>query len=166
MANHGIRNLETPLNYDNDEFFNRQVYASNTNLYVQVTKDYKANADKSLARRVNNESTNENNIRVLGISDFPDSSHQVNKKAYNIQLILGVEIQYRSRIFFNLHPLPVWYYMMVVEFFPQEMNNVSVTPEAKTISISNYVTNTFTKTSGEQFRTCNWFQISLRAIVK
>ena len=78
------------------------------------------------------ESTSENNIRILGISDFPNSPHQVNKKAYNIQ--------YRSRIGFNLNPLP-----MVIEFFPPEMNNVSVTPEATTISISNYASNIFTK---------------------
>ena len=34
---------------------------------------------------------------------------------------------------------------MVVEWFPPEMNEVSVTPQATTISISNYTTKTFEK---------------------
>ena len=134
MANHGIRNLESPLSYNNDaavnaEFFNTQVNASNTNLYTELTKDYKAYVDKSHLTPTQkrnafrylmedaDESSSENNIRVLGISDFPDSPHQVNKKAYNIQFVLGeggVENQYRSRIGFSLHPLPVGYYTMVM----------------------------------------------------
>ena len=75
------------------------------------------------------ESSSENNINVLGINDFPESPHQVNKKAY----------------FLKLHPLPVGYYTMVVEWFPPEMNEVSVTPQATTISISNHSTKTFEK---------------------
>ena len=34
---------------------------------------------------------------------------------------------------------------MVVEWFPTEMNEVSVTPQATTTSISNYITKTFEK---------------------
>ena len=34
---------------------------------------------------------------------------------------------------------------MVVEWFPPEMNDLSVTPQATTISISNYATKTFEK---------------------
>ena len=48
--------------------------------------------------------------------------------------------QYRSRLGFNLHPLPVSYYRMVVEWFPPEMNEVSVTPQAMTISITDHTT--------------------------
>ena len=34
------------------------------------------------------ESSSENNIEVLGINDFPDSPHQINKKAYNSQTLV------------------------------------------------------------------------------
>ena len=93
------------------------------------------------------ESSSENNINVLGINDFPESPHQINKKAYTLKLLFEKDSpnQYRSRFCFNLHPLPVGYYTMVVEWFPPEMNEVSVTPQATTISISNHTTKTFEK---------------------
>ena len=93
------------------------------------------------------ESSSENNINVLGINDYPESPHQVNKKAYFLRLVLKDDSpnQYRSRLGFNLHPLPVGYYTMVVEWFPPEMNEVSVTPQATALSISNHTTKNFEK---------------------
>ena len=93
------------------------------------------------------ESSSENNIDVLGINDFPECPHPVNKKAYTLKLLFEKDSpnQYRSRLGFNLHPLPVGDYTIVVEWFPPEMNEVSVTPQATTISISNYITKTFEK---------------------
>ena len=93
------------------------------------------------------ESSSENNIEVLGISDFLESPHQINKKAYHLKLLFekGSPYQYRSRLGFNLYKLPVGYYTMVVECFPPEMNELSVTVQATTILISNYVTKTFEK---------------------
>ena len=93
------------------------------------------------------ELSSENNIGILGIKDFPESPHQINKKAYVLRLVLKDDSpnQYQSRLGFNLHPLPVGYYTMVVEWFPPEMNKVSVTPQATTISISNHTTKTFEK---------------------
>ena len=86
-------------------------------------------------------------INVLGINDFPESPHQINKKAYTLKLLFDKESpnQYRSRLGFNPHPLPVGYYTMVVEWFPPEMNEVSVTPQATTIEISNYSSKKFEK---------------------
>ena len=91
------------------------------------------------------ESSSENNIEVLGITDFSDSPHQINKKAYSLKLLFekGSPNQYQSRLGFNLYKLPVGYYTMVVEWFPPEMNELSVTPQATTISISKYATKTF-----------------------
>ena len=57
----------------------------------------------------------------------------------------GSPNQYRSRLGFNLYKLPVGYYTLVVEWFPPEMNEISVTVQATTISISNYTTKTFEK---------------------
>ena len=93
------------------------------------------------------ESSSENNIEVLGIKDFPESPHQITKKAYFLKLLFekGSPNQYQSRLGFNLYKLPVGYYTMVVEWIPPEMNEVSVTPQATTISISNHTTKTFEK---------------------
>ena len=90
------------------------------------------------------ESSSENNIEVLGISDFTESPHQINKKAYSLKLLFekGSPNQYQSRLGFNLYKLPLGYHTMVVEWFPPEMNELSVTPQATTISISNYTTKT------------------------
>ena len=78
------------------------------------------------------ESSSENNIEVLRINDFPESPHQINKKAYSLKLLFekGSPNQYQSRLGFNLYKLPVGYYTMVVE-----MNEISVTAQATTISI-------------------------------
>ena len=164
MTNHKIKNLGTPLSYENDAavnvaFFNKEINDSNTNLSTRLTKDYKTYVNKSHITSTQkkdafrylmedaDESSSENNINVLGINDFPESPHQINKKAYDIQLVLekGTPNQYRSRRGFNLHPLPVGYYTMVVEWFPPEMNEVSVTPQATTISISDHTTKIFEK---------------------
>ena len=61
------------------------------------------------------ESSSGNNVNVLGINDFPESPHQVNKKAYFLKLLFDKDLpnQYRSCLSFNLNPLPVGYYTMV-----------------------------------------------------
>ena len=91
------------------------------------------------------ESSSENNIEVLGIVDFSNSPHQINKKAYQLKRLFekGSPNQYRSRLGFNLYKLPVGYYTLVVEWFPPEMSELSVAVQGTTISISNYATKTF-----------------------
>ena len=91
------------------------------------------------------ESSSENNIEVLGIVDFSNSPHQINKKAYQLKLLFekGSPNQYQSRLGFNLYKLPVGYYTLVVEWFPPEMSELSVAVQGTTISISNYATKTF-----------------------
>ena len=91
------------------------------------------------------ESSSESNIQVLGIVDFSNSPHQINKKAYQLKLLFQKSSpnQYQSRLGFNLYKLPVGYYTLVVEWFPPEMNELSVAVQGTTISISNYATKTF-----------------------
>ena len=91
------------------------------------------------------ESSSESNIQVLGIVDFPNSPHQINKKAYQLKLLFQKSSpnQYQSRLGFNLFKLPVGYYTLAVEWFPPEMSELSVTVQGTTISISNYATKTF-----------------------
>ena len=63
------------------------------------------------------ESSSENNINVLGINDFPESPHQIDKKVYALKLLFEKDSpnQYRSRLGLNLYKLPVGYYTMVEE---------------------------------------------------
>ena len=91
------------------------------------------------------ESSSESNIQVLGIVNFPNSPHQINKKAYQLKLLFQKSSpnQYQSRLGFNLYKLPVGYYTFVVEWFPPEMSELSVAVQGTTISISNYTTKTF-----------------------
>ena len=91
------------------------------------------------------ESSSELNIQVLGIVDFSNSPHQINKKAYQLKLLFQKSSpnQYQSRLGFSLYKLPVGYYTLVVEWFPPEMSELSVAVQGTTISISNYATKTF-----------------------
>ena len=90
------------------------------------------------------ESSSENNITVTGISRFSGSPHPINKNAYLFTLPKDVgSTQYRSRIGFNIHPLPLGYYTLVVEFFPPEMQNVSVHASATNASITKQTSKTF-----------------------
>ena len=91
------------------------------------------------------ESSSESNIQVLGIVNFSNSPHQINKKAYQLKLLFQKSSpnQYQSRLGFNLYKLPVGYYTLVVEWFPPEMSELSVAVQGTTISISNYATKTF-----------------------
>ena len=91
------------------------------------------------------ESSSALNIQVLGIVDFSNSPHQINKKAYQLKLLFQKSSpnQYQSRLGFNLYKLPVGYYTLVVEWFPPEMSELSVAVQGTTISISNYATKTF-----------------------
>ena len=65
------------------------------------------------------ESSSELNIQVLGIVDFSNSPHQINKKAYQLKLLFQKSSpnQYQSRLGFNLYKLPVGYYTLVVDGF-------------------------------------------------
>ena len=147
MKNHLITNVHLPSNQRDAacvEFVNNKIKQLNeTHISSSVNKK---DAFRYLMEDTD-ESSSENNIDVLGINDFPESPHQINKKAYFLKLLFEKDSpnQYRSRLGFNLHPLSVGYYTMVVEWFPPEMYEVSVTPQAPTISISNYTTKTFEK---------------------
>ena len=144
MKNHSITNLDLPSNQRDAacvEFVNYRIKQLNeTHISSSVNKK---DAFRYLVEDTD-ESSIGNNIDVLGINDFTESPHQVNKKAYFLKLLFEKDSP-GSRLGFNLHPLSVGYYTMVVEWFPPEMNEMSVTPQATTISISNYTTKTFEK---------------------
>ena len=110
----------------------------------QITSSGKKDVFRYLMEN-DDESSSELNIQVLGIVDFSNSPHQINKKAYQLKLLFQKSSpnQYQSRLGFNLYKLPVGYYTLVVEWFPPEMSELSVAVQGTTISISNYATKTF-----------------------
>ena len=113
----------------------------------QITSSGKKDVFRYLMEN-DDESSSELNIQVLGIVDFSNSPHQINKKAYQLKLLFQKSSpnQYQSRLGFNLFKLPVGYYTLVVrmvEWLPPEMSELSVAVQGTTISISNYTTKTF-----------------------
>ena len=166
----GTNNMTGNLNLNNNKIINLQTDYRNSKSAVNVDfvqeeiKDLRNLVTQKIREsQINNsgqkrdafrylmedtdESSGENNIEVLGIVDFPNSPHQINKKAYQLKLLFekSSPFQYRSRLGFNLYKLPVGYYTMVVEWFPPEMNEISVTAQGTTISISDETTKTFEK---------------------
>ena len=164
----GTNNMTGNLNLNNNKIINLQTDYRNSKSAVNVDfvqeeiKDLRNLVTQKIREsQINNsgqkrdafrylmedtdESSSENNIEVLGIVDFPNSPHQINKKAYQLKLLFEKSSpnQYRSRLGFNLYKLPVGYYTMVVEWFPPEMNEISVTAQGTTISISDETTKTF-----------------------
>ena len=94
------------------------------------------------------QSSSESSIQVAGIVDFANSPHTINKKAYKLTLTKESDgsNEYRSRIGLNLYQLPLGLYKMIVEFFPPEMSNISVTASGKTIYIAIKIFSNYAKT--------------------
>ena len=86
-------------------------------------------------------------ISVVGIVNFTDSPHTINKKAYELTLKKYRSNEYRSEISFNLFNLPLGEYTMIVEFFPPEMNDISVVARGAKSYIAYQNTTKFTKYS-------------------
>ena len=163
IGGYKIENVGSPLTYVNDTavnvmFFNRELNASNANLVKNITNQYKKYVDGSHVSPSSSqkdvfrylmedadESSSESNIQVAGIVDFANSPHTINKKAYKLKLTKDSDgsNEYRSRIGLNLYQLPLGLNTMIVEFFPPEMSNISVTASGQTIYIANQTTKIF-----------------------
>ena len=163
----GTTSMSGDLNLNNNKIINLQTDSKNSKSAVNVElmeneitdlrnlvtqKIHKSQITSSGKKDVfrylmenDDESSSELNIQVLGIVDFSNSPHQINKKAYQLKLLFQKSSpnQYQSRLGFNLYKLPVGYYTLVVEWFPPEMSELSVAVQGTTISISNYATKTF-----------------------
>ena len=140
-------------------FFNRELNASNSNLTRTITNQYKkyvgdshiapSGLQKDVFRYLMegaDQSSSQSSIHVEGIVDWNNSPHHMNKKAYKLTLAKDSDgsDQYRSRIGFNLFKLPLGIYSLIVEFFPSEMNDISVTARAQTAYISKQTTKSLT----------------------
>ena len=163
MNGNKIKNVGTPYTHENDAavnvgFFNTELNASNSNVFTQITNNYKQYVNEELLKshlvssHIENafkylsdqdESSSERNIIVYGIQDFNGSPHK-NKKAYDIDLIYTSGTRnYDSKIGINLYPLPVGKFTIIMEYYFPEDINISLLAEASTAIINNQTITNF-----------------------
>ena len=120
LSNFKISNLKTPTN--ESDAANKK-YIDETLEQSHILASSKKN--EFLYLDDPDDTSSEYNIVVDGfINNFRESPHR-NKKAYSITLQKDAgSNNYRSRIGFNLFPLPLGTYTLVFEFFPPEMTNI------------------------------------------
>ena len=124
------RNVATK-NYVDDEVF----LAKKFTIDSQTMKD----EFRYLMEDVN-ESSSEERIRVDGIVDYPNSPHEINKKAYDLKLTKMSDNNYISRLGFNMYKLPKGDYTICIEFFPVDVQTTSVNALSSTLGVWNFTT--------------------------
>ena len=93
------------------------------------------------------DTSSEYNITVNGFIDFNQSPHK-NKKGYSITLQKDAGTNnYRSRMGFNLYPLPLGAYTMIFEFFPPTITNIQLSVQASEAYIHKSVQRDFSNYS-------------------
>ena len=134
-----INNLGTPRY--NSSAANKS-YVDETLAQSHINSSNKKNALKYLLDA--DESSSENNIVVVGISDFPQSPHK-NKLAYKVGLQKNPNSNdYQSKIGFNLYPLSIGKYTSVLEYYPQGSHtNIQLSAQATTANIHKTIQKSF-----------------------
>ena len=134
-----IDNLGTPRY--NSSAANKS-YVDETLAQSQIDSSNKKNAFKYLLDA--DESSSENNIVVLGISDFPQSPHK-NKLAYKVGLQKNPNSNdYQSKIGFNLYPLSIGKFTSVLEYYPLGSHtNIQLSAQATTANIHKTIQKSF-----------------------
>ena len=91
-----------------------------------------------------NETSSEYNITVEAFTDFNESSHK-NKKAFQITLTKDVGTNdYRSRMGFNLYPLPLGTYTIIFEYYFSENTNIQLSCQSTTAYVHKQIQKDFT----------------------
>ena len=134
-----INNLGTPRY--NSSAANKS-YVDETLAQSQIDSSNKKNAFKYLFDV--DESSSENNIVVIGISDFAQSPHK-NKQAYKVGLLKNPKSNdYQSKIGFNLYPLSIGKFTSVLEYYPQGPHtNIQLSAQATTANIHKTIQKSF-----------------------
>ena len=134
-----INNLGTPRY--NSSAANKS-YVDETLAQSHIDSSNKKNAFKYLLDA--DESSSENNIVVLGISDFPQSPHK-NKLAYKVGLQKNPNSNdYQSKIGFNLYPLSIGKFTSVLEYYPLGSHtNIQLSAQATTAKIHKTIQKSF-----------------------
>ena len=139
LSNYKITNLKTPTG-DNDAV--NKFYIDDTLAKSHLVASSKKNEFVYLDNP--DDTSSEYNIVVNSYTNFNSSPHR-NKKAYSITLQKDAGTNnYRSRIGFNLFPLPLGTYTMIFEFYPPEMTNIQLSCQATSAYIHKQVQKDFT----------------------
>ena len=117
-------------------------YVDETLAQSHIDSSNKKNAFKYLLDA--DESSSENNIVVIGISDFAQSPHK-NKLAYKVGLQKNPNSNdYRSKIGFNLYPLSIGKFTSVLEYYPLGSHtNIQLSAQATTANIHKTIQKSF-----------------------
>ena len=139
LSNFKIINLKTPTN---DEDAANKFYIDDTLAKSHLVASSKKNEFVYLDNP--DDTSSEYNIVVNSYTNFNSSPHR-NKKAYSITLQKDAGTDnYRSRMGFNLFPLPLGTYTMIFEFYPPEMTNIQLSCQATSAYIHKQVQKDFT----------------------
>ena len=91
-----------------------------------------------------NETSSEYNIRIDAFTDFNESPHK-NKKAFQITLTKDAGTNnYRSRMGFNLYPLPLGTYTIIFEYYFPENTNIQLSCQSTTAYVHKQIQKDFT----------------------
>ena len=139
MGTHKIINVGQPTT-DTDAA--SKGYIDNTLAESHLTSSHKSNEFKYLNDP--NETSSEYNITVEAFTDFNESPHK-NKKAFEITLQKDVGTNdYRSRMGFNLHPLPLGTYTIIFEYYFPENTNIQLSCQSTTAYVHKQIQKDFT----------------------
>ena len=139
MGTHKIINVGQPTTVTNAA---TKGYIDNTLAESHLTSSHKSNEFKYLNDP--NETSSEYNITVEAFTDFNESPHK-NKKAFEITLQNDVGTNdYRSRMGFNLYPLPLGTYTIIFEYYFPENTNIQLSCQSTTAYVHKQIQKDFT----------------------
>ena len=142
MGTHKIENVKQPTS--NTDVATKG-YLDNTLAESHLTSSHKSNEFKYLNDP--NETSSEYNITVDAFTDFNESPHK-NKKAFEITLQKDAGTNnYRSRMGFNLYPLPLGTYTIIFEYYFPENTNIQLSCQSTTAYVHKQVQKDFTNYS-------------------
>ena len=139
MGTHKIINVGQPTT-DTDAA--SKGYIDNTLAESHLTSSHKSNEFKYLNDP--NETSSEYNITIDAFTDFNETPHK-NKKAFQITLTKDVGTNdYRSRMGFNLYPLPLGTYTIIFEYYFPENTNIQLSCQSTTAYVHKQIQKDFT----------------------
>ena len=139
MGTHKIINVGQPSSVTDAA---SKGYIDNTLAESHLTSSHKSNEFKYLNDP--NETSSEYNITVEAFTDFNESPHK-NKKAFEITLQKDAGTNdYRSRMGFNLYPLPLGTYTIIFEYYFPENTNIQLSCQSTTAYVHKQIQKDFT----------------------